>query len=290
MPWFEAPGTQRPQALWYTAAGAPDAPPLLMLHGFLGTHATWQPLVRGFRRRHRVIRPDLYGHGRSGVPSDKSHLAPDALAQDLLSLMATAAPAPFSLVGYSMGGRIALRMAAAAPGRVTCLVLVSASAGIADAQARQARRRADGRLADRIEADGLGAFVARWDETPVLAGGRPLTSAERRHLKHDRRRHRPEGISESLRLTGAGCQVDSGPLLPAWPVPTLLVAGSRDAKYAESMSQMAKAMPGAQLAIVEGVGHRVPLEAPEQLASLVSRFLTAPPAPPVPGPRRHSAD
>lgn len=290
MPWFEATGTRRPQALWYTEAGAPDAPPLLMLHGFLGTHTTWQPLVRGLRRHYRVMRPDLYGHGRSGVPSDKRHLVPDALAQDLLALMAAASSAPFSLVGYSMGGRIALRIAAAAPGRVARLVLVSASAGIADARARRARRRADGRLADHIEAEGLGAFLVRWDETPVLASGRPLTPAERRRLEHDRRRHRPEGISESLRLTGAGCQVDSGPLLSAWPVPTLLVAGSCDAKYAEAMSQMAKAMPEAQLAIVEGVGHRVPLEAPEQLASLVSRFLTAPPAPPVPGPRRHSAD
>ncbi len=290
MPWFEAPGTQRPQALWYTAAGAPDAPPLLMLHGFLGTHATWEPLVRGLRRTHRVVRPDLYGHGRSGIPAHGGHLDPDGLAHDLLALMAAASPAPCALVGYSMGGRIALRMAAAAPARVARLVLVSASAGIPDAEARRARRRADGLLAAQIEAGGLDAFLARWDDNPVLASGRPLTEAERRRLAHDRARHRPEGIAASLRHTGAGAQRDSGPLLPAWPVPTLLVAGRRDGKYVASMQQMAAIIPGAQLAIVEDVGHRVPLEAPGELASLVSRFLTGPQVPTVPGPPGHSGD
>lgn len=289
MPWFEAPGTQCPRALWHTVAGDPGAPPLLMLHGFLGTHATWQPLVRGLRRQFRVVRPDLYGHGRSGAPADREHLEPDGLAKDLLALMAAAAPAPFALVGYSMGGRIALRMAAAAPARVARLVLVSASAGIPDAEGRRARWRADGGLADQIEADGLDAFLARWDDTPVLAAGRPLTPTEQRRLEHDRRRHGPAGIAASLRHTGAGSQVDSGPLLPAWRVPTLLVAGSRDGKYAESMRQMAEIMPGAQLAIVEGVGHRIPLLAPGELAGLVSRFLTEPPGPGVPGPPGHSA-
>ena len=289
VPWFEAPGTQCPQALWYTAAGPPDAPPLLMLHGFLGTHVTWQPLVRGLRQTHRVVRPDLYGHGRSGIPSDGGHLDPDGLARDLLALMAAVAAGSFSLVGYSMGGRIALRMAAAAPAHVARLVLVSASAGIPDAAERDARRRADAALAAQIEASGLDAFLARWDQTPVLASGRPLTEAQRRRLAHDRARHRPEGIAASLRHTGAGSQVDSGPLLPAWSVPTLLVAGRRDGKYVASMRQMAAMIPGAQLAIVESVGHRVPLEAPVALAGLVSRFLTGLRVPTVPGPPGHSA-
>ncbi len=289
MPWFEAPGTRRPQALWYTGAGDRDAPPVLMLHGFLGTHATWQPLARVLRRQHHVVRPDLYGHGRSGIPADAQRLNPDGLARDLLALMAAVGRDPFSLVGYSMGGRIALRMAAAAPERVARLVLVSTSAGIPDPEERQARRRADGRLADQIDEGGLDGFLARWDDTPVLASGRPLTPGERRRLVHDRRRHQPAGIAASLRHTGAGVQVDSGPLLRDWRVPTLLVAGSRDEKYAAAMRAMAAVMPGAELAIVGGVGHRVPLEAPGELAALVSRFLTARPAPPAPGPPGHSA-
>lgn len=271
---FEAPGAERGEALWHRALGPDGAPPVMMLHGFLGTHATWLPLAGALRRRWRLVLPDLYGHGQSGLPQDPTHLTPDGMAQDLRALADAAAPGPLALVGYSLGGRIALRMAALAPARVAALVLVSTSPGIRAEPERRTRHSADGRLADLIEAGGLEAFMERWDENPVLASGRPLSEAQRRRLSHDRRRQRAEGIAASLRFAGGGCQPDTWPLLPHWPIPTLVVAGAADAKYAGLAREMANRIPQAKLAVLEGVGHRVPLEAPEELSRLVTRFLT----------------
>lgn len=272
---FEAPGVEPLDALWHRELGTAGAPPLVMLHGFLGTHATWLSLAGALRRSWRVVLPDLYGHGQSGIPRDRAHLTPDGTARDVLALAAAVAPGPLALVGYSLGGRVALRMAAAAPERVAALVLVSASPGIAAEDERSARRAADARLADQIEAGGLSAFMERWDENPVLASGRPLSEAQHRRLAHDRRRQRAAGLAASLRWAGGGQQPDTWPLLPHWPIPTLVVAGAVDVKYAALARRAAGLIPDAELAVLEGVGHRVPLEAPAELSRLVSRFLTA---------------
>src|SRR5437764_2429373 len=135
----------------------------VLLHGFTHTGRSWEPVVAALGERYRAVAPDIRGHGSA---SDLVPVTLDAVIGDLEALVSD----PFTLVGYSMGGRIALHVALALPERVERLVLVGASPGIADPAERAARREADERLADEIERLPVEEFARRWASNPVLAG------------------------------------------------------------------------------------------------------------------------
>src|SRR4051812_31311559 len=118
---------------------------LVLLHGFGGTHRAWDPVLPELdHERYNPIVPDLRGHGT------KSGVRPVSFAGCVGDVLASA-PDVFTLVGYSFGGRVAQHVALAAPERVSRLVLVSTSAGIADEQARRERIAEDERFADELE-------------------------------------------------------------------------------------------------------------------------------------------
>ena len=125
---------------------------VVLLHGFTQTRQSWRRTVAALGGRYRALAPDLPGHGHAAERRPASFAACAAYVRAL-------ADGPCTLVGYSMGGRIALYTALALPGLVERLVLVGASPGIADSAERAARRAADDALADRIEAIGVEAFA-----------------------------------------------------------------------------------------------------------------------------------
>src|SRR5947209_1259348 len=118
------------------------APAVVLLHGFTHTGASWNPVVAALGERYRALAPDLRGHGAG---AERVPVTLEAVLEDVDA----AAPARFTLAGYSMGGRIALHAALAAGlgPRIGRLVLIGASPGIDDPAERAARREADERLA-----------------------------------------------------------------------------------------------------------------------------------------------
>src|ERR671929_1264802 len=169
-------------------------PALVLLHGFTQTRQSWRRTVTALGGRYRAIAPDLPGHGQM------AERRPATLAATLAYLRALV-DEPHVLAGYSMGGRIALHAALAAPQRVRRLVLVGASPGLADAAERDQRRRADETLADRIEAIGVEGFADEWAALP-LWDGQPERVAAAAHA--DRLRNTPEGLAAALRGPGTG--------------------------------------------------------------------------------------
>jgi pimeloyl-ACP methyl ester carboxylesterase len=125
---------------------------VVFLHGFTQTRQSWRRTIAALGGRYRAIAPDLPGHGQAAERRPASFAAVAAYVRAL-------ADEPVVLVGYSMGGRIALYTALTFPRAVARLVLVGASPGIADAAEREERRKADSALADRIEAIGVPAFA-----------------------------------------------------------------------------------------------------------------------------------
>ena len=136
---------------------------VVFLHGFTHTGASWDPVVAALGESYRSLAPDIRGHGTA---SEREPVILAAVLGDLAGL----APERFTLVGYSMGGRIALHAALAFGGRIERLVLIGASPGLADPVERGARRAADEKLADEIEGSSIEEFAERWARTPVLAG------------------------------------------------------------------------------------------------------------------------
>jgi 2-succinyl-6-hydroxy-2,4-cyclohexadiene-1-carboxylate synthase len=247
--------------------------PLLLLHGFTGSAASWAPLIRALPPHFRTIAPDLIGHGRSDSPPDARRYRMERCVADLVALLDALQVERADVLGYSMGGRVALHLAAAAPDRVGALVLESSSPGIADATERLARVAADQALADSIARDGLAAFVERWENLPLFASQAALPDATRAQLHAQRLQNDPVGLANSLRGMGTGEQESLWDRLTALHVRTLLVAGELDVKYCALAGHMAAVLPNAHAVIVPGAGHTVHLERPQLFAKNVIEFL-----------------
>jgi 2-succinyl-6-hydroxy-2,4-cyclohexadiene-1-carboxylate synthase len=249
-----------------------DDLPIVLLHGFTQTGASWAPVREHLPAAWDVRTPDLPGHGTAG-----------AVRADLIgtaSRLAAELDRPAVVVGYSMGGRVALRLALDHPDRVAGLGLLGATAGIDDPHDRAVRRRADHELADRIEADGVAAFLDGWLAQPLFAG-LELTSDDRAA----RLANPASGLAASLRLAGTAT------MDPPWwaelreiRCPTLVAWGEHDAKFAALGRRLADAIgPVATTAAVAGCGHAAHLESSAAFAHLVedlaARARAAPPGP-----------
>jgi 2-succinyl-6-hydroxy-2,4-cyclohexadiene-1-carboxylate synthase len=242
------------------------APTIVLLHGFTHTGASWEPVIEALGERYRAIAPDLRGHGAGG---DRRPVSLEAVVGDVAALT----DGPLTLVGYSMGGRIALHVALAlgAP-RITRLVLIGASPGLADDRQRAERVAADEALADEVERMSIEEFARRWgSETAVLAD-QPAIVRER--VDADRLRNTPAGLARALRGLGTGALPSLWDRLGELTMPVTLIVGERDAKFRAIAEEMARVMPHAALVIVPGSGHAVHLEAPAAVAGVLGANST----------------
>lgn len=247
--------------------GDPAGERVVLVHGFTQTLAAWGAVAGRLAGRRQVVRVDLPGHGGSGAVRAGFGEAAGLVGE---------AGGTGVYVGYSLGGRLCLRLALDRPDLVRGLVLVGASPGIADPGARARRRDADEALASGIERDGVAAFLDRWLAGPLFAG-----LSEAAAGREDRLANRPAGLASALRRLGTGAQEPLWGRLAGLGPPTLLVAGALDAKFAGIAREMAAAIgPTARVALVPGAGHAVHLERPDAMAALVEAFLDDPGARP----------
>lgn len=230
-------------------------PDVVALHGFAGTGRSWAAVGAD------LVAPDLPGHGSAAAAR------PVTFAGCVEAVLA-AAPPRFVLAGYSMGGRIALHVALAAPERVHGLVLISTTAGIEDAEERAARRRADDALADETRAGTIEAFAERWMALALFAGDPP---AARARWREDILRNEPAGLAASLREVGTGAMEPLWNRLAELSMPATVLAGERDAKFRALGERLAALLPtGAPLVVVPGAGHGLLREAPEAVRAVLA--------------------
>jgi 2-succinyl-6-hydroxy-2,4-cyclohexadiene-1-carboxylate synthase len=253
---------------------AGEGSPLLLLHGFTGTARTWSRQIPSWAASHRVIAPDLLGHGASEAPVDARRYALETQAQGLAELLRLLQASPADVVGYSMGARLALAFVLAHPEAVSRLVLESPSAGIADPDERAARRVTDDLLADDIERDGLEPFVDRWEALPLFASAASLPASDRERLRAERLSHDPRGLAASLRDAGQGAMTPLFDRLPEITAPTLVIAGALDSVGCERASDIAASISGARLEIIPDAGHAPHLERPHVFTTITTEFLT----------------
>ncbi len=251
---------------------------LLLVHGFTGRGTSWAPQLRSFARRYATLAPDLPGHGRSGIPADPGRGAVERIADDLAAVLVRLGASPANVIGYSFGARVALRLAVAHPGAVRRLVLESPSAGIADPAERAARRVGDAALADRIERDGIAAFVAEWERLPIFASHAALPPGRAAALRAERLRNRPAGLAASLRGAGQGRMEPLHDRLGAIAAPTLVIAGGLDPVGLARAEAVARGIPAARMVVLPDAGHTPHLEAPSVFRTLVLDFLQEEPA------------
>jgi 2-succinyl-6-hydroxy-2,4-cyclohexadiene-1-carboxylate synthase len=248
-------------------------PSLLMLHGFTGSIAAWQGTPDRLSERFHVIAIDIIGHGGSSAPDHAERYRIERAVEDLCTVLDRLGIERTAVLGYSMGGRVALHLARAQPDRVSALVLESASPGIADPEARCDRARIDERLATRIQRGGLESFVEYWESIPLFASQRVLPEEVRRRQRELRLRQSPVGLANSLRGMGAGAMEPVTGHLTGYRMPVLYLAGEYDEKYREIGQDMVAEMPDARYQEIPGAGHTIHLEQPEAYVKAVTEFL-----------------
>lgn len=233
---------------------------IVLVHGFTQTSRCWSPFDALLDDRFERRALDAPGHGAA------ADLALD-MAATATHLVREGGDGCY--LGYSMGGRMCLRVALDHPARVSGLVLISASPGLHEDNARRARITRDEALAAHIERIGVASFLDEWLAQPLFAHLPP----ERAH-RDERLHNTPSGLASSLRLAGTGAQEPVWHRLAELRMPVLLIAGALDAQYVEIARQMRDAIGAhATFAEVADAGHTTHLEQPEATADVINEWL-----------------
>ncbi|HEY7931330.1 MAG TPA: alpha/beta fold hydrolase [Acidimicrobiales bacterium] len=234
--------------------------PFLWLHGFTQTKASAHRFRSILAGQLELLTLDLPGHGENA--SRRASLV------EIADLLADSLPdGPLAVGGYSFGARVALHLALGHPERVTRLVLLGASRGLASDAERQARRSRDEDWAALIERDGTSSFLSAWLAQPLFATLTPEATES-----NARSQHAP-GLANSLRDAGTGTQVFLQPRLKDVRATTLTMAGAYDVKFTHEAEAIARGIPNARVAVIANAGHAAHLEQPEACAAEVLSFL-----------------
>ena len=251
--------------------GDPSLPGIVFLHGFLGNGNDWLPIARMLGKEYRSILVDLPGHGKSGI-----HKTADAerffmqTVDALACMVRKDAGGLCDLVGYSMGGRIALALVLRYPELFTRAVIVSSSPGLRTEEERRKRRQHDADLAAGLERDPNG-FLERWYRLPLFE---TLTMHPAfPEILEARRNNDPCGLAASLRLLGTGSQPSLWDELAGNRLPILFCAGEKDAKFVEIGRQMVNLCPGSTLEIFPGCGHTLHVEERARFVERLALFI-----------------
>ena len=253
------------ETAWYEV-GRGD--PLVLVHGLGDDHRAWRKVLAPLALRHRVLLYDFRGHGQSSVGDADGTLA--QLAGDLVALLDQLGVERADLCGFSLGGTIVMKTAIEHPERVRRLVPVATSSRVGRAAAEWYAARAEmvrtgaADLRATLEQDTRDVYAnapAEFDDGWLI---RSQSTAD------------PRGFGNACAAMARLKEEPLDPDLPRVQAPTLVVAGDRDQHCPPKAAEQIEAgIPGSRLALIEGVGHPIPVERPDELASLILDFLAA---------------
>lgn len=255
----------------YHIRAAGEGPPLIVLHGFTGASVNWEPFFSSWGRHVQVFALDIIGHGRTDAPANPERYTMNRAALDLVTILDGLAVDRAHILGYSMGGRLALTTAVRYPNRVKTLVLESGSPGLKTQRERAERSKRDEALADRIERDGVASFAEAWGKLPLFA---TQSAAAREKLYRQRLQNRAHGLANSLRGMGTGAQASLWNDLSTLAVPVKLVTGEYDEKFCKIAAEMAARLPNADFEAVPEAGHTVHVEQADIFDKMVIEYVT----------------
>lgn len=258
--------------LYYEVTG--EGTPLVWSHEFGGDFRSWEPQVRHFSRRHRVVTYNHRGYPPSSVPKTAAGYSQALLVEDLHQLVRHLALGAVHLGGCSMGANVARDFALAHPDAVRSLILVGAGAGTVN---REPFLKGQQATADGLDREGIASLLRSFDALPQRATFK---------------RKDPRGFAEFLRQAGehdaAACahlarevmskrktvtDLESG--LRALRVPTLIVVGDTDTPCVEPSILMRAFIPHAGLLVLPDCGHTPNIEEPALFNTHVAEFLAA---------------
>jgi 2-succinyl-6-hydroxy-2,4-cyclohexadiene-1-carboxylate synthase len=247
--------------------------PLVLLHGFTGDSSTWLPFCEKWGEHSRLIIPDIIGHGKTDAPEQKGRYEIESVANDLLTIIEKLGYEKVDMLGYSMGGRLALTFAMLYPEKLHKLILESSSPGLLTEAERAERRMKDGELAKFITEKGMEVFVDYWENIPLFDSMKNSPQPMKDRIRQQRLSHSPEGLANSLIGMGTGAQPSWWEKLHHFSGEVLLLTGEKDAKFCRIAEKIKKEIKNSIWMVVENSGHAIHVEEKEKFGTIVSEFL-----------------
>ncbi|PGM96960.1 2-succinyl-6-hydroxy-2,4-cyclohexadiene-1-carboxylate synthase [Bacillus cereus] len=247
--------------------------PLLLLHGFTGSMETWRSFIPSWSEDFQVIVVDLVGHGKTESPEDVAHYDIQNVALRMKELLDHLHIEKAHILGYSMGGRLAITIACLYPEYVRSLLLENCTAGLESEESRKERREKDERLADKIEQEGIRSFVSMWENIPLFETQKRLAQNVKEAVRKERLANNPKGLANSLRGMGTGAQPSWWNELQNLKMPVFLLNGESDEKFFRLLKNIEKCIPHAKFVKIDGAGHAIHVEQPEKFDTIVKGFL-----------------
>jgi 2-succinyl-6-hydroxy-2,4-cyclohexadiene-1-carboxylate synthase len=237
----------------------------ILLHGFSGDKSSWDEVCRYWQPQPAALAVDLPGHGESASVSDgwQSNLA--ELQRRLGPMLAEA-----TVVGYSLGARVALGLVAAGMARQAVLIGVNPGIGAAE---REQRRRSDAEWAQVLRRDGIEGFAARWEAQPLFASQQRARAESRHHRQRIRRAQSADALARSLEEMGLAAMPDYRDRISGLVGQLHLIVGSQDSKFRALAEAMVSEVPGLPLQVIDDCGHDVALERPHELAHQLAAII-----------------
>lgn len=260
--------------------GNAESTPIVMLHGFMQTGLSWAGIASRLSASHCVYALDFLGHGKSSKPHDAALYSYDShvrMVEAFLEQVACTCAQPGQkrrahVLGYSMGGRIALALAASSKDLVYSLILESCNFGPDGEEAREEAKQRNLKWAEMLCEQGIQRFVEYWETLPMFASQQELGYDE--VLRAERAANDAEAMALSLEEAGKHAMPDAQGAFAAiantW-VPVKYLWGYDDAKS----EAVAHRLEHDGLDVTSfGTGHNVHLEAPTLYTTVVQEFLS----------------
>ncbi len=228
--------------------------PILALHGFTGSGLDFECFVEDTADQFTWWLPDLMGHGDSPVTENIDDYTISAHIRHLDEIAESIA-CPFVLLGYSMGGRLALSYALERPELINHLILVGTTPGIENPDERKSRQQSDEALANSIITGGVKSFLKTWHKQPIIKTQENIPDFLRTNMMKRRRQNNPLGLANTLRAMGTGVMQPLWNRLTEIKCPVTLITGEMDNKFCNIAKQMKKQAPAMTHEIIPNAGH-----------------------------------
>jgi len=254
----------------YTLTDNKNQPIILLLHGFTGNNQDFSSVISLLSQKYCCLAVDLPGHGQTRVNGDESCYNMLNTAQALIDLLDHLQIDKCLLLGYSMGGRLALYMTLHFPERFEKVVLESASPGLKSEKDRSHRIQSDLDIAQNLENSNIKDFILNWYDRPLFKSLKK--SPQFNQLIETRLANNPLELAKSLRNLGTGNQPSLWEKLTQNQIPILLLAGEDDHKFQSINAEIASLCPAATLKIIPNAGHNIHFENIDKFVEVVRQF------------------
>ena len=257
--------------LHFYTAGNPEKSCIIFFHGFLGSGLDWQEIVTGLSKDFYCLAIDLPGHGKTLVNGSLMAYSMELFAISITRFCKNLGIGGASLVGYSMGGRLALYLSITLGKLWSAAVFESATPGIINEKLRVERQISDNKIAKSLENNNLESFLKDWYQQPMFDAFR--NNKNFYSILKQRKTNNPKELAKALRKMGLGVQPSLWHQCKTIKFPILLLAGEFDRKFCNIMKEMKSINKDFNLKIIENAGHNIHLEQPQAYIKHLYNFL-----------------